>query len=183
MFRMDWFHDVSTVLCTSLLPAQRTTPGGRPLPPRRVSGSAFSVGRKGSAARSWDFLSLPNCAPEVFVHARRHVFVVRIRDVFAYRLRVLEAVTANAAMPLVAGEDVRTPLGAFRVAFGRGQDHMLGIPVGGLTSAAKLDSGVIVPAYRRCVTNPQARLRRRRCGSSVRPRGFHRRRLTGFKLN
>jgi len=71
---------------------------------------------------------------------------VRIRDVFAYRLRVLEAVTANAAMPLVAGEDVRTPLGAFRVAFGRGQDHMLGIPVGGLTSAAKLDSGVIVRA-------------------------------------
>jgi hypothetical protein len=39
-------------------------------------------------ARSWDFLSLPNCAPEVFVHARRHVFVVCIRDVFAYRLRV-----------------------------------------------------------------------------------------------
>jgi len=73
---------------------------------------------------------------------------VRIRDVFAYRLRVLEAVTANAAMPLVAGEFVRTPLGAFRVAFGRGQDHMLGIPVGGLTSAAKLESGVIVRAYR-----------------------------------
>jgi hypothetical protein len=59
-------------------------------------------------ARSWDFLSLPNCAPEVFVHARRHVFVVCMRDVFAYRLRVLEAVTANAAMPLVAGEYVRT---------------------------------------------------------------------------
>ena len=38
--------------------------------------------------------SLPNFAPEVFVHARRHVFVVRMRDVFAYRLRVLEAVTA-----------------------------------------------------------------------------------------
>src|SRR5215467_15240597 len=72
------------------------------------------------AARSWDFLSLPNFAPEVFVHARRHVFVVRMRDVFAYRLRVLEAVTANAAMPLVAGEDVRTPLGAFRVVFGIG---------------------------------------------------------------
>jgi hypothetical protein len=63
------------------------------------------------------FLSLPNCAPEVFVHARRHVFVL-IRDVFAYHLRVQEAVTANAAMPLVAGEDVRTPLGAFRVVFG-----------------------------------------------------------------
>jgi hypothetical protein len=72
------------------------------------------------AARSWDFLSLPNCAPEVFVHARRDVFVVRMRDVFAYRLRVLEAVTANPAMPLVAGEDVRTPLGAFRVVFGIG---------------------------------------------------------------
>src|SRR6266508_5957814 len=72
------------------------------------------------AARSWYFLSLPNCAAEVFVHARRHVFVVRIRDVFAYHLRVQEAVTANAAMPLVAGEDVRTPLGAFRVVFGVG---------------------------------------------------------------
>src|SRR5262249_25896557 len=43
-----------------------------------------------------------------------------MRDVFAYRLRVLEVVTANAAMPLVAGEDVRTPLGAFRVVFGIG---------------------------------------------------------------
>jgi hypothetical protein len=40
---------------------------------------------------------------------------VRICNVFAYRLRVLEAVTANAAKPLVAGEDVRTPLGTFRV--------------------------------------------------------------------
>jgi hypothetical protein len=77
------------------------------------------------AARSWDFLSLPNCAPEVFVHTRRHVFVVRIRDVFAYRLRVLEAVTANAAMPLVAGEDVRTPRGAFRVVFGMGHFQIL----------------------------------------------------------
>src|SRR5262249_43336786 len=72
------------------------------------------------AARSWDFLSLPNFAPEVFVHVRRHVFVVRMRDVFAYRLRVLEAVTANAAMPLVAGEDVGAPPGAFRVVFGIG---------------------------------------------------------------
>src|SRR6516162_7362380 len=72
------------------------------------------------AARSWDFLSLPNFAPEVFVHARRHVFVMRMRDVFAYRLRVLEAVAANAAMPLVAGEDVRAPLGPFRVVFGIG---------------------------------------------------------------
>jgi hypothetical protein len=71
-------------------------------------------------ARSWDFLSLPNCAPEVFVHARRHVFVVCMRDVFAYRLRVLEAVTANAAMPLVAGEYVRTPHGTFWVVFGMG---------------------------------------------------------------
>src|SRR5947209_19703498 len=38
----------------------------------------------------------------------------------AHHLRVQEAVTANAAMPLVAGEDVRTPLGAFRVVFGIG---------------------------------------------------------------
>ena len=48
-----------------------------------------------------------------------------MRDVFAYRLRVLEAVTANAAMPLVAGEDVRTPLGAFRVVFGIGHLQIL----------------------------------------------------------
>jgi hypothetical protein len=40
--------------------------------------------------------------------------------VFAYHLRIQEAVTANAAMPLVAGEDVRTPLRAFRVVFGIG---------------------------------------------------------------
>jgi len=77
------------------------------------------------AARSWDFLSLPNCAPEVFVHARRHVFVVRIRDVFAYRLRVQEAVTANAAMPLLAGEDVWTPLGVLRIVFGMGHFQIL----------------------------------------------------------
>src|SRR6266498_2941005 len=54
------------------------------------------------------------------VHARRHGLVVLISNVFAYHLRVQEAITANAAMPLVAGEDVRTPLGAFRVVFGIG---------------------------------------------------------------
>ena len=69
---------------------------------------------------SWEFLSLPNCAVKVLVHARRHGFVVVINNVFAYRLRVQEAVTANAAMPLVAGEDVRTPLGTFWVVFGIG---------------------------------------------------------------
>ena len=36
---------------------------------------------------------------------------MRIRDVFAYRLRVPKALTANAAMPFVAGESVRTPRG------------------------------------------------------------------------
>jgi len=71
-------------------------------------------------ARSWEFLSLPNSAVEVLVDARRHGLVVLISNVFAYHLRVQEAVTANAAMPLVAGEDVRTPLGAFRVVFGIG---------------------------------------------------------------
>jgi len=50
---------------------------------------------------------------------------VLIRDVFAYHLRVQEAVTANAAMPLVAGEDVRTPRGAFRVVFGKGHFQIL----------------------------------------------------------
>jgi hypothetical protein len=78
-----------------------------------VRASLASSGPTIGVARSWHFLSLPNCAVEVLVHARRHVFVVRIRDVFSYHLRVQEAVTANAAMPLVAGEDVRTPLGVF----------------------------------------------------------------------
>src|SRR5262249_23466514 len=68
-------------------------------------------------ARLWEFLSLPNCATEVLVHARRHGLVVLIGDVFAYHLRVQEAITANAAMPLVAREYIRTPLGAFRVVF------------------------------------------------------------------
>src|SRR6516225_10449687 len=71
--------------------------------------------RNSDRARSWEFFSLPNCAVEVLVHARRHGLVVLVGNVFAYHLRVQEAVTANAAMPLVAGEDVRTPLGAFRV--------------------------------------------------------------------
>src|SRR5262249_38258846 len=70
-------------------------------------------------------LPVANCAPGVFVHTRGHVFVVRMRDVFAYRLRVLEAGTANAAMPLVAGENVRTPLGAFWVVFGIGHFQIL----------------------------------------------------------
>jgi hypothetical protein len=48
-----------------------------------------------------------------------------MRDVFAYRLRVLEAVTADAAMPLVACEDVRTPLGALRVVLGIGHLQIL----------------------------------------------------------
>src|SRR6516162_8474816 len=76
-----------------------------------------SVGRNSDRARSWEFFSLPNCAVEVLVHARRHGLVVLVGNVFAYHLRVQEAVTANAAMPLVAGEDVRTPLGTFRVVF------------------------------------------------------------------
>jgi hypothetical protein len=70
--------------------------------------------------RSWEFLSLPNCAVEVLVHARRHGLVVLIGDVFAYHLRIQEAITANAAMPLVAGKHVGTPLGASRVVFGIG---------------------------------------------------------------
>jgi hypothetical protein len=57
---------------------------------------------------------------EVLVHARRHGLIVLIGNVFAYHLRIQEAVTANAAMTLVAGEDVRTPLGAFRIVFGIG---------------------------------------------------------------
>src|SRR5262249_28289727 len=72
------------------------------------------------SARSWKLLSLPNRAVEVLVHARRHSLVVLIGNVFAYHLRILEAITANAAMPLVAGEGVRTPFGAFRVVFGIG---------------------------------------------------------------
>ena len=44
--------------------------------------------------------------------------VVLIRNVFAYHLRIQEPITANAAMPLVAGEDVWTPLRAFVVVFG-----------------------------------------------------------------
>jgi len=43
-----------------------------------------------------------------------------VNNVFAYHLRVQEAVTANAAMPLVARKDVRTPLGAFWMVFGIG---------------------------------------------------------------
>jgi hypothetical protein len=57
---------------------------------------------------------------EVLIHARRHGLLVLIGDVFAYHLRINEAITANAAMPLVAGEHIRTPLGAFRVVFGIG---------------------------------------------------------------
>ena len=74
--------------------------------------------RAAARARSWEFLSLPNRAVEVLVHARRHCLLMLISNVCAYHLRVREAVTANAAMPLVAGKDVGTPLGAFWIVFG-----------------------------------------------------------------
>ena len=53
-----------------------------------------------------------------------------IGDVFAYHLRILEAITANAAMPLIAGEGVRTPFGAFRVVFriGHFDDQTFEVP-------------------------------------------------------
>jgi hypothetical protein len=76
--------------------------------------------RETARNRLWEFLSLPNCALEVLIHARWYGLVVLISNVFAYHLRIQEAITANAAMPLVAGEDVRTPFGAFRVVFGIG---------------------------------------------------------------
>jgi hypothetical protein len=94
-------------------------------------------------ARSWHFLSLPNCAVEVLVHARRHVFVVRIRDVFSYHLRVQEAVTANAAMPLVAGEDAERfcrLLIDYEIILGRCLDRK----VGGLLA---LENAVDVAGY------------------------------------
>src|SRR5258708_30616128 len=90
------------------------------LPVGRGGNVASTLVRAALRARSREFLSPPNCAVEVLVHARRHGLVVLISNVFAHHLRVQEAVTANAAMPLVAVEDVRTPLGAFRVVFGIG---------------------------------------------------------------
>src|SRR6266404_4233452 len=89
-------------------------------PVRRVANPSSQSQHNRLKARSWEFLSLPNSAVEVLVDARRHGLVVLISNVIAYHLRVQEAVTANTAMPLDAGEDVRTPLGAFRVVFGIG---------------------------------------------------------------
>src|SRR2546429_3097535 len=100
----------------------RDDPAAAPgrLPAGRGGNVAFTLVRAALRARSREFLSPPNCAVEVLVHARRHGLVVLISNVFAHHLRVQEAVTANAAMPLVAREDVRTPLGAFRFVFGIG---------------------------------------------------------------
>jgi hypothetical protein len=93
---------------------------GQPLNRSESRSSLRSLRRLLEAARNrlWEFLSLPNCALEVLIHARWHGLVVLIRNVFAYHFRVQEAVTANAAMPLVMGEDVRTPLRAFRIGIG-----------------------------------------------------------------
>src|SRR5262249_551141 len=85
-----------------------------------ITSSARATAYLRYRSRLWEFLSLPNCAMEVLVHTRRHGLVVLIGDMFAYHLRIPQSVTANAAMPLVAVEDVRTPLGAFRVIFGIG---------------------------------------------------------------
>ena len=59
-----------------------------------------------------------------------------------------EAVTANAAMPLVAGEDVRTPLGAFRVVFG----------IGHFDNQINFEAPTIRPslAKRRCGHRPES---------------------------
>ncbi len=88
----------------------------RHLEAQRLGGLEIAS-RAALSARSWEFLSLPNCAVEVLVHARRHGLVVLISNVFAVPS---PSTGTNAAMPLVAGEDVRTPLGAFRVVFGIG---------------------------------------------------------------
>jgi hypothetical protein len=71
-----------------------------------------------------------------------------ISNVFAYHLRVQGAVTANAAMPLVAGEDVRTPLGAFRVVFG----------IGHFDNQINFEAPTIRPtlAKRRCGHRPES---------------------------
>src|SRR5260370_10490114 len=82
--------------------------------PGRGGNVAFTLVRAALRARSRELLSLPNCAVEVLVHAWRQGLVVLISNVFAHHLRVQEAVTANAALPLFAGGDVRTSLGAFR---------------------------------------------------------------------
>src|SRR5690349_24755567 len=68
----------------------------------------------------WKLLSLPDRALEVLVHARWHGLVVLISNVCAYCLRVQKAVTANAAMPLVARKHIWTPVGASRIGFGIG---------------------------------------------------------------
>src|SRR5262249_16631796 len=151
-------------------PEVSRTRGHRLAKPRQIALSSklghsnprSRAGRWVLAARSWDFLSLPNFAPEVFVHARRHVFVVRMRDVFAYRLRVLEAVTANAAMRLGAGEDVRTPLGAFRVVFGIGHLQILATPHARRRKAIRSVSATRAP-FTRSNTTCSKILKRYRC--------------------
>jgi len=54
----------------------------RHLEAQRLGGLEIAS-RAALSARSWEFLSLPNCAVEVLVHARRHGLVVLISNVFA----------------------------------------------------------------------------------------------------
>src|SRR5262249_6657869 len=128
--------------------------------------ASFHLIRVAWTARLLGFLSVPNCAMEVLVHARWHGLIVLISDVFAYHLRIQEAITVNAAMPLVAGEHVRTPLGAFWVVFGIG--HFLSRVV--CDAAAHARRAEITPPHhraarcsRRLIRSP----RRRRRGASA----------------
>src|SRR5262245_11196597 len=57
----------------------------------RGEGSVRAGGGRTPPSLISDLPSLPNCAPEVFIHARRRIFVVHICNVFAYHLRVLES--------------------------------------------------------------------------------------------
>ena len=52
----------------------------RHLEAQRLGGLEIAS-RAALSARSWEFLSLPNCAVEVLVHARRHDLVVLLSNV------------------------------------------------------------------------------------------------------
>src|SRR5262249_2719001 len=77
------------------------------------------------------------------------------RSISEYRKRSPQ----NAAMPLVAGEDVRTPLGAFRVVFGIGHFNNQSLPEIDAIGPESLDLGDRLARLRRLASPASYALR------------------------
>jgi hypothetical protein len=83
------------------------------------------------------------------MQTRRHVFVVRLRDMLAHEIRVQKTLTAESAYPFIADEDVRSPLGIRWVVTWMWHFQILTKLVIVLRRARRLGGGTVCLADRR----------------------------------